>query len=489
MINLTKGKFANVPSDTHRRIGFSGDGVHVSLWSAEGVWLVPMLGGSPRKLLGDAHATWSPDGSKMVYYAGFNATEGEKLFVADRNGSNPAQIFVDGRGGHGHYPVWSPDGRYIYFVRGEPREHADVWRVRSDGRGEPDQITHHNSRVSYPALIDDRTLLYIARAEDGTGFWLYATDVERRIPHRVSIGVEQYTSIAASSDGRRLVATVSNPTGNLWIVPITEGVAEETSARRFLLPTVRGIGPRFGPDYILYLSSKGGEDGLWKFKDGSATEVWRASDGPISYTPAISPDGRQISFSIRKRGRVALHVMNVDGTNPHPLAESLDVRGTASWFPDGKAMLVAAAEGNGSPLFRVPVDGGPPERWLPGDFYNPLFSPDSRRIVYLESPQLTGHWVRAITSEKRPIPLPDIRVESHRDGCRFLPDGKVVVLLGSPRRENFWLLNLDTGRLRQLTNLQPGYSVSGFDISRDGKEILFDRVRDNSDIVLIDLPR
>lgn len=60
------------------------------------------------------------------------------------------------------------------------------------------------------------------------------------------------------------------------------------------------------------------------------------------------------------------------------------------------------------------------------------------------------------------------------------------MLLG--KRENFWLLDLETGRLRQLTNLQAGYSVSGFDISRDGREILCDRVRDNSAIVLIDLP-
>jgi hypothetical protein len=42
--------------------------------------------------------------------------------------------------------------------------------------------------------------------------------------------------------------------------------------------------------------------------------------------------------------------------------------------------------------------------------------------------------------------------------------------------------------LRQLTNLQPGFETKSFDISPDGKQILFDRIRENSDVVLIDLP-
>lgn len=50
------------------------------------------------------------------------------------------------------------------------------------------------------------------------------------------------------------------------------------------------------------------------------------------------------------------------------------------------------------------------------------------------------------------------------------------------------LFDLKTGRQRQLTNLQPGSSLRSFDVSADGKSILFDRVRENSDIVLIELP-
>jgi hypothetical protein len=64
----------------------------------------------------------------------------------------------------------------------------------------------------------------------------------------------------------------------------------------------------------------------------------------------------------------------------------------------------------------------------------------------------------------------------------------VVVVQGDFERQNFHLLDLTTGRFRQLTNLRNGSGLKEFDVSPDGKQILFDRYRENGDIVLIDLP-
>lgn len=53
----------------------------------------------------------------------------------------------------------------------------------------------------------------------------------------------------------------------------------------------------------------------------------------------------------------------------------------------------------------------------------------------------------------------------------------------------FWLVDLATGQRRQLTDLRPGRSIRGFDVAPDGTSILFARGQEDSDIVLIDLPR
>ena len=63
-----------------------------------------------------------------------------------------------------------------------------------------------------------------------------------------------------------------------------------------------------------------------------------------------------------------------------------------------------------------------------------------------------------------------------------------MVKLGGFRRQDFWLFDVTNGERRQLTRLRPGESVHRFDVSPDGKRIVFERVRENSDIALIELP-
>ena len=53
---------------------------------------------------------------------------------------------------------------------------------------------------------------------------------------------------------------------------------------------------------------------------------------------------------------------------------------------------------------------------------------------------------------------------------------------------DFSLLDLATNEIRQLTRLNNQGRIRTFDITPDGKSIVFDRSRDISDIVLITLP-
>ena len=65
----------------------------------------------------------------------------------------------------------------------------------------------------------------------------------------------------------------------------------------------------------------------------------------------------------------------------------------------------------------------------------------------------------------------------------------LVYMQGLMPQQDFWLLDLTTHKTRQLTRLRSGAAMRTFDITPDGKQIVFDRLRENSDIVLIDLPK
>jgi Tol biopolymer transport system component len=419
----------------------------------------------------------------MVYN---NADAAQELFVADRTGANSRKILAGEPGVRNNYPIWSPDGRFIYFARGITSSYdMDVWRIPADG-GAPERITNHHSRVSYPAFLDARTLIYTAsRPDSGTG--LYAMDIHRRIPHAVSSGLEEYVSIAASSDGRRLAATVANPTSHLWTVPITDHVADDRAAVPFAVPVVKAAEPRFGPGELFFLSSKGGARGLWRSKDGVVTELWSGSEGAVVAAPSVSPDGGRIAFVVRQQELGRLYVMAADGTGPRRLTESIDVRDAPSWSSDGKWIAVVAPDRTEQPVYKVPVDGGAPVRLVGGVNTSPLWSPDGKLIVYCVQHDGPLCRMKAITPEGHPAALPESEVNWGGTRYRFVPDGKAMVLMRErDRGADFWLLDLSSGGLRQLTNLPAGYEVRSFDVSRDGKQILYDRFRENADIVLID---
>src|SRR5262249_43812790 len=139
-------------------------------------------------------------------------------------------------------------------------------------------------------------------------------------------------------------------------------------------------------------------------------------------------------------------------------------------------------------IYRVPVDGGAPVRLVDSVSSNPIWSPNGAFILYSGTPRARSVVVRAVTPQGKPYSLPALTVDRLGDSYRVLQNGKqAVVKLGGFRRQNFWLFDLATGARRQLTSLAPGVLVHRFDVSPDGKRIVFELVRSHSDIALIEL--
>ena len=489
LANLTQGRLGDARAPL-RALGFSSDGSEV--WSAgtqqRRLMLWPLMGGAPHNFLDEraAEVAWSPDGTRLVYHTW---APGDATFVADYNGANQHQIVQNEPGLHNHYPVWSKDGRWIYFVRGRPAtREMDLWRIPPGG-GEAEQLTHLNTDISFPTPINERTVLFVAHNEDGAGPWLWAFDADTRTSRRVSSGLEQYAALAATADGQRLAANVVNPTVSLWSVPITAGVAEEGQVEALPLATERAQGPRFGGGSLFYLSSRDGVDGLWGVRDGQALEIWKGAEGAFHSPPAISVDGKRIAFALRRNGKQQMHVMAADGTQLHPLSPDIDIRGSASWSPDDEWIVTAGSDHQGAGLFKLPLNGGPPVRIATGPFLDPVWSPRGDLIVYCGTQVFTVTPLLAVHPDGTPAKLPDIQVQREGDRARFSPDGSgLIYMQGSTLAgQDFWLLDLGTMQSRRLTRLNNPAVMRAFDITPDGSRIVFDRLRENSEILLIDL--
>jgi serine/threonine protein kinase/Tol biopolymer transport system component len=488
-LNLTKGTREQV---LVRNAGFNSDGSEVwlsALGGGDRLRLMPSTGGPARPFLFDRsmNPVWSPDGSRIVSHP---QEVGDSLTITDADGTNPRVIFVLKAGGHNHYPIWSPDGQWIYFISGmwDARE-MDIWRIRPAG-GDPERMTNRNADMRYLAAIDDRHIVYTSPDQDGAGPWLWILDTATRRTQRISSGLEVYSSVDASGDGRRLVATVSRPTANLWAIPLRMQVVEEADAKPLGLPVVRAYAPRYGGSTLFFLSSRGGGDGLWRYDNGQVAEVWRGVDGALLEPPAVSADGKRVAIIVRKQGRRTLTMLSSGGGDARPLAASIDVS-AASWSPDASWIVASGADSKGQGLFKIPVEGGEPQRLVAGVTNNPVWSPDGSVIAYTGPVSGPFGPLLMIRPDGSAVSSPKILVRVNTEHYRFVPGARQLVYIPSPTQvdpEHFWLLDLDSMKTRRLSSFDVRATNRTFDVMPDGSGIVFDRQRENSDLVLIDLP-
>jgi len=362
----------------------------------------------------------------------------------------------------------------------------DIWRIRSAGGG-AERMTEHDSTVAYPVFVDERTLLYLATDPDGSGPHIYSLDIDERRPRRLTAGVDTYTSLSASADGSRLVATLARPTGTLWKLPIDAGVVGPDRAQRIALTTGTGVAPRLGPNYLLYVSSKGAADAIWKVQGNVSSEVWSAPDSRVVGGPAISRDGSRMVFSVRQNGRVRLFTANTNGSGARAVSDAFEPEGDAAWAMDDRSVVVAATSGGTPRLLRVELDNGRTTDLAAEYSTDPVWSPDGSAIVYSGADVGTTFPLKSMTIDGRPAPLASVTLSRGARRLAFLPGTRsLVVLRGDISHKNLWAIDIDTGRERQLTGFPAGFEIGDFDVSPDGTEVVVEQIQERSEIVLIE---
>jgi hypothetical protein len=83
--------------------------------------------------------------------------------------------------------------------------------------------------------------------------------------------------------------------------------------------------------------------------------------------------------------------------------------------------------------------------------------------------------------------LPPLTLTRGARRLRFFKDGRsLLTMRGDIRHKDLWIVDLETGKERQVTHVPADFNIRDFDVSADGKEILLERVQDHSDVVLIE---
>ena len=156
---------------------WSADGARLAYTSPRGLEVIPALGGVTRLVASQTAdgrlgwAAWSPAGDEIVY------SSADTLYIRDLGADRPRFLL---RADNPHSPAWSPDGKWIAFVSGNPQyptfanlAPSSIWVAPAAG-GAPVRITADRPLHTSPVwLPDSRSLLYVSDEEGGKDvYWV-----------------------------------------------------------------------------------------------------------------------------------------------------------------------------------------------------------------------------------------------------------------------------------------------------------------------------
>ncbi len=366
----TGGREIQITADGRDNLepAWSPDGRQIAYASRSrpGIWLVPALGGMPRRLTEfGSRPAWSPDGATLAFQsaapmdvsaAGPAAAPPSSLFLVPATGGTPVPLTRPGspEGGHGA-PAFSPDGKTVVFSTWSFQNSA-LWSVSPlDG-----SLQRISSERNAPAAVYYETAfsprgdwIYFTAT---SGSWLNATLWRARVPSTagepwsepqrvVSAGTTSLRQIAISRDGFSLAYSGLSGVSNIWSLPVDPRTAAPVGAPVLL---TRAAG-------------------------------YRNTD------PAFSPDGSHIAFTSCRAGtRTDVFVMDVDGQNTRQLTDDPAGSFRADWFPDGERIAFLRIRDGSTALLSMTLADRSEKQLLPldGELSDARLSPDGRLLTF-----------------------------------------------------------------------------------------------------------
>lgn len=348
---------------------------------------LPTVGGSAQRL-GDfqAHdASWSPNGSNLVYAADDN------LFIARQNGI-AAKILVSGHGAVS-WPRWSPDGSHLRFTVTQPKTQDNaIWEIAADGAN----LREISRNWDLPGdkccgswTPDGRYFVFQNSHLDRTR--IYAVSERPPLFGRARFadltpGPMWASAPSLSADGRKIFF--------IGWQPRTEPIRYDRELKRFVtfLPGVSTDALYFTSDGKWVTYTQYPEGSLWRARVDGKERVQLTSGSVYAFRPRWSPDGKNIVFFGPYPHRPwKLYLLSANGGTPAQLTPDEANEGDPTWSADGKKLAFG----------RLPWLPGAPEKpllyildltskqvtALPGSegLFSPRWSPSGRYLVALNA--------------------------------------------------------------------------------------------------------
>jgi dipeptidyl aminopeptidase/acylaminoacyl peptidase len=182
---------------------------------------------------------------------------------------------------------------------------------------------------------------------------------------------------------------------------------------------------------------------LWVMNADTGDQRTVTAPGVDAVQPSWSPDGAQLAFTRREKGRRRIQVVVADGTGLRDLTSGGRGQFDPAWSVTNSVAFVMRTA-RGTAIATVPAAGGPPARLTSTRVRDsaPAWSPDGSSIAFVRAGQ--GVWVMAADGSGRRR-VANLRGVGERAPA-WAPDGeRILFSAGKPGARRIWSVRPDGG--------------------------------------------
>jgi len=361
----------------------------------------------------ETYPSFSPDGMQVAFQWCPEGSPGQNcdIYVKQIGIELPSRLTDTPE--HEYCPAWSPDGRFIAFLRQLSSEKVALILIPQRGGYERvlTELDVSGARSAldgpYMAWTPDSKWVVSPVPEAGSGIWsLYLFSVETGEKRKLTnppaaVGEGGDTAPAFSPNGRILAfARIHTATSDLCLLRLGEGYTPSGEPERVPSETPYGIGVAWIPDGSEIVFSSGTRvatrrsinHGLWRVAAADPTKPRRltfAQDN--ARAPAISRLGNRLAYAVERSDtnvwRVDLLGPDRKPGVPFKLISSTRSEGAPALSPDGKRIVFKSDRSGVSEVWLCASDGSNPVQLtsvggLARDLGGMKWSPDGKSIVF-----------------------------------------------------------------------------------------------------------
>ncbi|MBS1789286.1 MAG: protein kinase [Acidobacteria bacterium] len=362
--------------------------------------------GSNERILAERQASepffrgiaWSPGGKTIAATA--ISREGETikyllLSITVENGK--VQSLVEPKHSLSSFfdVKWLKDGNGLVLIASEKGGPLQIWHV-SYPSGEVRRITNDLATYSTLSLTADNSALVTDQAESFSNLWitsLGASDPAQQITQ--GDNREGFNGVRWTPDGRIVYTSRASGKSEIWLKNADGSNARQLTNALDSFPNILAVSPN--GKFVVFSLFSSARVNLWRI-DLDGINLKQITTGETDNWFDLTPDGRWVVFLDRGPGIRKLYKVSIDGGSPVQLNEGRF--GVPAVSPDGKwiACLSFAPQSSQRQAVILPFEGGAPVKTLVGNYATNFgsalrWTPDGRALIYMDARQgATNLW-------------------------------------------------------------------------------------------------